>query len=58
MKPTYTEKERAIKKVHIAIDKMVDLQDMGFGTVEVQEILDKLNALESSIYNMPTKYRI
>ena len=55
MKPTYTEKEKAIKKVQIAIDKMVDLQDMGFGTVKVQEILDRLNALESSISNMITK---
>lgn len=48
-KHTQRERERAQKKVEIAIDKMVDLQDMGFGTSAVEEILSALNALERRI---------
>jgi len=42
---TQTKKDRANKKVEIAIDKMVDLQDMGFGNDAVDRILEKLNSL-------------
>lgn len=42
---TQTEKDRANRKVDIAIDKMVDLQDMGFGNGTITEILQKLNSL-------------
>jgi len=54
-KPTNTEKERALKKVEIAIDKMVDLQDMGFGCEKVARSLEKLNALWGEINGTRTK---
>lgn len=44
-----TEKEKAIKKVQIAIDKMVDLQDMGLGNDNVARILERLNSEESEL---------
>ena len=47
MDMTRTEQERAIKKVEIAINKMVDLQDMGQGDAQVTRILEMLNSLES-----------
>lgn len=40
---TNTERDRAIKKVEIAIDKMIDLQDMGFGNDNIGRILERLN---------------
>ena len=40
---TNTEQKRAVKKAEIAIDKMVDLQDMGFGNDNIARILEKLN---------------
>lgn len=40
-------RERALKKVHAAIDKMIDLQDMGLGNGDVSAILDALNGLQS-----------
>ena len=46
---TQTEKDRAIKKVEIAIDKMVDLQDAGFGCDETARILEMLNRLRGNI---------
>ena len=48
-----SEKDKAIKKVEIAIDKMVDLQDMGFGSEAVQRAIDALNDLGSSISALP-----
>lgn len=42
---TRTEKEKAEKKVEIAIDKMVDLQDAGFGCDAITRILEQLNSL-------------
>ncbi len=52
---TETEKRRAEKKVQIAIDKMVDLQDMGHGYDAVSRILDQLNNLETTILLAPVK---
>ena len=46
---TRTEKERAIKRVEIAIDKMVALQDSGWGCDVVQRIIDQLNSLRTAI---------
>ncbi len=36
-------KRRKIKKLEIAIDKMVDLQDAGFGNDNISRILERLN---------------
>lgn len=44
-----TEKERASRKVEIAIDKMVDLQDAGFGCDDITRILEQLNRLLNRI---------
>lgn len=49
MKFTNREIERAEKKVQIAIDKMVDLKEMGFGNVQIETILQLLNSLETHI---------
>jgi len=48
---TRIEKDKAIKKVQIAINKMIDLQDMGLGTGDIQRILDALWSLECSFNN-------
>ena len=40
-------KNQAIKKVQIATDKMIDLQDAGLGCDLVSRILEKLNSLEN-----------
>jgi hypothetical protein len=45
MKHTKAETERAQKKVEIAIDKLVDLQDMGFGCDAITRALELLNGL-------------
>lgn len=42
-------KDRAEKKVQIAIDKMIDLQDAGFGCDAATRILEQLNALRHRI---------
>ena len=44
-----TEKNRAIKKIEIAIDKMVDLQSLGFGCDKITRILEQLNSLTTDI---------
>jgi hypothetical protein len=44
-------KDKAIKKINIAIDKMIDLQDMGVGCEAVSRILEKLNGLRNTIEN-------
>ena len=49
MKYTQTELDKAEKKVQIAIDKMIDLQDMGFGNSKIETILQMLNSLETEI---------
>lgn len=46
---TETEKRRALKKVEIAIDKMVDLQDDGVTLASVGRVLDSLRMLESDM---------
>lgn len=40
---TNSQKERARKKLEIAIDKLIDLQDMGLGTAEIARALEILN---------------
>lgn len=49
MNHTQREKDRAEKKVEIAIDKMIDLKDMGFGDSSTENILDQLNRLCNKI---------
>lgn len=44
--------EQAQKKVEIAIDKMVALQDMGFGNDAIARILEMLNNLHAGISDM------
>jgi len=48
---TKSEKNKALKRVERAIDAMVDLMDMGFGTGDVQRVLDSLNHIRSQIEN-------
>lgn len=43
---TEAQRQRAIKKVQVAIDKMVDLQDMGLGCEIVSCVLDQLWKLQ------------
>lgn len=49
MTPKGMSKARAIKKVRIAIDKMIDLSDTGYGCDKVSRILDNLNELSNQI---------
>ena len=42
-------RDTAIKKAEIAIDKMVDLQDGGFGCETVSRVIELLNSLISQI---------
>lgn len=44
-----TEKDKAVKKVQIAIDKMIGLQDMGLNSDIVTRVLEMLNSLETEI---------
>jgi hypothetical protein len=44
-------KTQAVKKVEIAIDKLVDLQEGGFGCDTVTRVLEMLNALTGEIEN-------
>lgn len=44
-------KIRAIKKIEIAIDKMIDLQDAGIEGNKIERILDLLRELENTIDN-------
>lgn len=46
---TKREIKRAQKKVEVAIDKMVDLQDMGFGRDIVTRILELRNSLHGRL---------
>lgn len=47
MKTTLTksQKDSAERKIEIAIDKMVDLQDMGIGCEATSRVLEMLNHL-------------
>ena len=51
-----TQKDRAIKKVQIATDKFIDLQQdlikNDFARSEIQRILDALNSFESRVYTL------
>lgn len=44
-------KARALKKIYIAVDKMVDLKDEGYGCDKVARILELLNSLSVEIEN-------
>ena len=44
-----TERDKAIKKIQIAIDKVIAIQDMGLGCGLAEEALAALRALESSL---------
>ncbi|MBL4656242.1 MAG: hypothetical protein JKY33_10520 [Bacteroidia bacterium] len=46
---TNTKIERAVKKVQIAIDKLIDLQGMGFDSSEIDRALEILRNLEYDI---------
>ena len=46
---TLTNIDRAIKKIEIAIDKMVDLQDMGINSDEVKRVLEILKSLRNQL---------
>ena len=48
---TLTEIKRAIKKFEIMIDKIVDLQDMGFGDARLQEIQDRVQIQLNKYYS-------
>lgn len=50
---TKTEKRRVAKKVEIAIDKMIDLQDDGHGCDAISRILEQLNSLSTDIEVAP-----
>ena len=41
---TKYQRDRAIKKLEIAIDKLIDIQDMGFGDDAIGRALELLNA--------------
>lgn len=41
--------DKAVKKVEIAIDKMVDLQDAGYGNNRIVRILEMLNELQTRL---------
>lgn len=41
--------ERAQRKVEKAIDALVDIQDMGLGTGEIQHLLDTLNGIRFDV---------
>ena len=49
MRFTQNERNRAEKKIQIAIDKMIDLQDLGFGCEDIERILDRLRTLEIDV---------
>lgn len=38
-------RRRAIRKLELAIDKLIDLQDMGAGCDEISRVLEILNSL-------------
>ena len=42
-------RDRAIKKVEIAIDKMVALQDGGWGDPDISRVLELLNGLAGKL---------
>jgi len=48
---TCADRNKAEKKVQIAIDKMIDLQEMGFGSERITRILENLNSLVHEVLN-------
>lgn len=47
MKITPSQRDRAVKKIEIAIDKLADLQDMGLGCDDITRALEILNSLRN-----------
>ena len=52
---TLTEIKKAIKKLEIITDKVVDLQDMGLGDIRTQAIQDNANRLLSWLHQVESK---
>ena len=52
---TLTEIKRAIKKLEIMIDKIVDLQDMGFGTDTLTETQTRVHIMLHNLYSEESK---
>lgn len=48
---TRKDRDRAEKKVQIVTDKMIDLQEMGFGCDRVTRIIENLNTLTHEVLN-------
>ena len=42
---------RVLKKIEIAIAKLVDLQDAGYGCDRISRLLENLNSLHSEMLN-------
>lgn len=40
----YMQKQKVAKKLEVAIDKMIDIQDMGFGDDTISRVLEMLNS--------------
>ncbi len=45
-KNTQTEKDKAQRKIEIAIDKLIDVQDMGLGSDAIARALEILNSIQ------------
>ncbi len=48
-----TERDKAIRKIEGAIDRMIDLQDMGLNDDRVMRVLEMLNALLNHVREIP-----
>lgn len=46
---TRTEKDKVEKKIYIAIDKIIDIQDMGYGNNSTERILENLRHLMTEL---------
>lgn len=56
-KKTQTEKDKAEKKVQIAIDKVIDLVEMGFGCNDTERILEALRRMEGKVQDSDINWR-
>ena len=48
---TESERNWAIKKIEAAIDRMIDLQDAGYGNNAIARVLGELNSMRSDLDN-------
>ena len=48
---TRTQKDRAVRKIEIAIDKLIDLQDMGLGADDIERCLELLRGIQTRYEN-------